>query len=70
MLESLFLLHITIGAIKFGDLLSVNACQGLMAQLAGCELPFQCAHGRPTIIPLLQLNALIFEKAGIYSYFT
>lgn len=39
-------------AIKFGDLLSEASSQQLLSRLSDCQLPFQCAHGRPTIIPL------------------
>ena len=37
------------GAIMFGD--EVTSCQarGLISQLAKCRLPFQCAHGRPSV---------------------
>lgn len=39
-------------AIMFNDHLSVEDCKALIARLAGCALPFQCAHGRPSMIPL------------------
>nr|WJN24873.1 mismatch repair and meiotic recombination protein [Farysia itapuensis] len=39
-------------AIMFNDPLSKAACQTLMSRLALCQFPFQCAHGRPTIVPL------------------
>ncbi|KAJ3648441.1 hypothetical protein Zmor_020245 [Zophobas morio] len=44
------------GAIKFGDLLSRNECIMHLKKLTGCNLPFQCAHGRPTLTPLINLN--------------
>ena len=25
--------------------------------LSDCKLPFQCAHGRPTMVPLVKLNS-------------
>ena len=25
--------------------------------LSACKLPFQCAHGRPTMVPLVKLNS-------------
>ena len=43
------------GAIMFGDELSREECQQLIAQLASCRNPFQCAHGRPSAAPLLLL---------------
>ncbi|XP_029316568.1 DNA mismatch repair protein Mlh3 isoform X2 [Cottoperca gobio] len=41
------------GAIKFNDSLSRDECYSLVASLASCQLPFQCAHGRPSIAPLV-----------------
>lgn len=44
-------------AIMFGDYLSVSQCRDLMEQLRTCRLPFQCAHGRPSIVPLVELQS-------------
>ncbi|CAB4429445.1 unnamed protein product [Rhizophagus irregularis] len=44
------------GAIKFNDKLSLQQCEELVAKLAECDFPFQCAHGRPSMIPVLYLN--------------
>ena len=43
------------GAIMFGDELSLPECEALMAGLAKCRFPFQCAHGRPSLSPLVTL---------------
>ena len=43
------------GAIMFGDVLSRAECRELVARLARCRLPFQCAHGRPSMLPLVTL---------------
>ena len=43
------------GAIMFGDELSYPDMCSLIYQLHECRLPFQCAHGRPSIYPLLVL---------------
>ena len=40
------------GALRFGDQLELQDCQTLLHKLSQCKLPFQCAHGRPTIVPL------------------
>ena len=37
----------------FGDVLTPAQCDKLIADLAACTFPFQCAHGRPTIVPIL-----------------
>ncbi|XP_054894155.1 DNA mismatch repair protein Mlh3 isoform X2 [Poeciliopsis prolifica] len=43
------------GAIKFNDTLSRDECHSLVASLSSCQLPFQCAHGRPSIVPLVDI---------------
>jgi DNA mismatch repair protein MLH3 len=43
-------------AIMFGDYLSISQCQDILDQLSQCQLPFQCAHGRPSIVPLIELD--------------
>uniref|UniRef100_UPI00398E92F7 DNA mismatch repair protein Mlh3-like n=1 Tax=Pristiophorus japonicus TaxID=55135 RepID=UPI00398E92F7 len=50
------------GAVKFGDGLSVEECGSLMESLASCDLPFQCAHGRPSMLPLADLHHLETDK--------
>ncbi|KAA8649178.1 hypothetical protein EYZ11_007431 [Aspergillus tanneri] len=40
-------------AIMFNDKLTIDECQKLVQRLARCVFPFQCAHGRPSMIPLL-----------------
>ncbi|KAI0303906.1 hypothetical protein BC826DRAFT_980327 [Russula brevipes] len=40
------------GAIMFNDPLSVEQCERLMVQLSETAFPFQCAHGRPSLVPL------------------
>lgn len=50
-------------AIMFGDMLTLEQCQEVLNALARCDLPFQCAHGRPTVAPLLQMAALIPDAA-------
>lgn len=40
------------GAIMFNDALSIDQCERLMAQLAETAFPFQCAHGRPSLVAL------------------
>ncbi|XP_061092708.1 DNA mismatch repair protein Mlh3 isoform X2 [Conger conger] len=43
------------GAIKFNHSLSVEECCSLVGSLSTCQLPFQCAHGRPSMVPLADL---------------
>ena len=43
-------------AIMFNDVLTVDQCRKLISDLAECQFPFQCAHGRPSMVPLLNLG--------------
>jgi DNA mismatch repair protein MLH3 len=45
-------------AIMFNDHLRIEECQALVARLARCAFPFQCAHGRPSMVPILDLRSL------------
>lgn len=46
-------------AVKFNDPLSTGEMDRILRELAECQLPFQCAHGRPTVAPMLGLNELM-----------
>lgn len=50
------------GAIKFNDRLSLEESHRLIEALSLCQLPFQCAHGRPSMLPLADLDHLEQEK--------
>ncbi|KAH8587702.1 hypothetical protein B0O99DRAFT_694256 [Bisporella sp. PMI_857] len=45
------------GAIMFNDVLSNDQCDTLIRQLGQCKFPFQCAHGRPSLIPLVETGS-------------
>ncbi|ORY45425.1 hypothetical protein LY90DRAFT_671538 [Neocallimastix californiae] len=45
-------------AIKFDDPLNLKECREIVEQMPSLKFPFQCAHGRPTIIPLINLTYL------------
>lgn len=45
----------------FNDELTQTQCESLLQNLADSMFPFQCAHGRPSLVPLLDL--------GIYNTF-
>ncbi|KAL3232053.1 hypothetical protein MRX96_023133 [Rhipicephalus microplus] len=40
------------GAIKFGSFLEKSECNSILKALSKCSLPFQCAHGRPSLMPI------------------
>lgn len=44
-------------AVMFNDVLSIEECQNLISRLSRCVFPFQCAHGRPSMIPILDLTS-------------
>ncbi|KAK4196066.1 putative DNA mismatch repair protein MLH3 [Triangularia verruculosa] len=43
-------------AIMFNDVLTTEECSELVQKLASCAFPFQCAHGRPSMVPLVHLG--------------
>lgn len=43
-------------AVMFNDELSWVDCETLVRRLAGCRFPFQCAHGRPSMVPLVSVG--------------
>ncbi|XP_039282697.1 DNA mismatch repair protein Mlh3 [Nilaparvata lugens] len=43
------------GAIKFGDAISLTTAQCLLKKLSQCRAPYQCAHGRPVLAPIIEL---------------
>ncbi|KAH3902352.1 uncharacterized protein SCODWIG_00853 [Saccharomycodes ludwigii] len=43
-------------SIMFGDELTLDDCQSLVTKLAECNMPFNCAHGRPSIVPLFNID--------------
>uniref|UniRef100_A0A147BG33 Putative dna mismatch repair protein n=1 Tax=Ixodes ricinus TaxID=34613 RepID=A0A147BG33_IXORI len=51
------------GAIKFGSVLDLSECRKMLAALSRCSLPFQCAHGRPSLSPVVDLRFLPPDKA-------
>ncbi|GMI86304.1 MUTL protein homolog 3 [Hibiscus trionum] len=46
------------GAIMFGDSLLPSECSLIVEELKQTSLCFQCAHGRPTTAPIVNLEAL------------
>ena len=44
-------------AVKAHDKLTMEECDALLDQMAQCELPYCCPHGRPTILHI-SLNEL------------
>uniref|UniRef100_A0A0R0HRB2 MutL C-terminal dimerisation domain-containing protein n=1 Tax=Glycine max TaxID=3847 RepID=A0A0R0HRB2_SOYBN len=46
------------GAIMFGDSLLPSECSFIVEELKHTSLCFQCAHGRPATVPLVNLEAL------------
>ena len=54
-------------AIMFGDVLDDNDCKNLLSSLSKCALSFNCAHGRPSVIPLLDLNGAMNSEIKLPS---
>lgn len=56
-------------AIMFNDELSIEQCENLVQRLADCAFPFQCAHGRPSMIPLVDMAAVsAFDHSGMNAF--
>lgn len=45
-----------LGAIMFNDALTKAECETMVNRLSHCSFPFQCAHGRPSMAPLIDLG--------------
>jgi len=45
-------------AIMFNDMLTNDECRDLINRLSHCAFPFQCAHGRPSMVPLIDIGSL------------
>lgn len=45
-------------AVMFNDELSPGQSKVLIGRLAECIFPFQCAHGRPSLVPLVELGVV------------
>lgn len=43
-------------AIMFNDVLNKRQCCSLISRLSQCSFPFQCAHGRPSMVPIVNLG--------------
>ena len=57
-------------AIMFNDHLSKEECTTLVETLASCAFPFQCAHGRPSMIPLADLAATTYPSGAPIAFET
>jgi len=44
------------GAVMFGQCLSQEDCLQLLCDLVQCQAPFQCAHGRPSLAPIVRIS--------------
>ncbi|KAK4185816.1 putative DNA mismatch repair protein MLH3 [Podospora australis] len=44
-------------SIMFNDSLTKEQCTELVQQLAACAFPFRCAHGRPSMVPLVHIGS-------------
>jgi DNA mismatch repair ATPase MutL len=43
-------------AVMFGDVLTEEKCKQIISDLSKCDMSFICAHGRPSVVPLLDLD--------------
>lgn len=52
-------------AIMFNDALSKMECELLVRRLSETAFPFQCAHGRPSLSPLVELGSVPHSELDI-----
>ena len=45
-------------AIMFGDVLTEEVCKQVIQDLSNCDMSFICAHGRPSVVPLIDLASI------------
>lgn len=57
-------------SIMFGDDLRREECVGLVERLRNCSQPYYCAHGRPSIVKVMdiQSSSLVNKKTFIEDY--
>ena len=51
-------------AIMFNDELGLEECEALVRKLSECKFPFQCAHGRPSMVPLVGISGWMESVEG------
>ncbi|OAG07262.1 uncharacterized protein CC84DRAFT_1163476 [Paraphaeosphaeria sporulosa] len=51
-------------AIMFNDELSMEECRALVRELCKCVFPFMCAHGRPSMIPLVDIGTVLSSETS------
>lgn len=51
-------------AIMFNDELSKDECEALVEKLADCVFPFMCAHGRPSMVPIIDMGRVLNGASG------
>lgn len=49
----------------FNDPLSAEECSALLDRLVECAFPFQCAHGRPSMVPVVDLGQGMSQLGGL-----
>lgn len=52
----------------FNDPLTLDQCHELLERLSKCVFPFQCAHGRPSMIPVADLGSSSISLGHSTSY--
>lgn len=52
-------------AIMFNDPLTTGQCSALLDRLTQCAFPFQCAHGRPSMVPLVDLGEGLIQLGNM-----
>ncbi|PBP16978.1 hypothetical protein BUE80_DR012276, partial [Diplocarpon rosae] len=51
-------------AIMFNDVLTKRQCEAVVERLSRCRFPFVCAHGRPSLVPIVGVGGLRLGGGG------
>ncbi|PBP16063.1 hypothetical protein BUE80_DR013149 [Diplocarpon rosae] len=51
-------------AIMFNDVLTKRQCEAVVERLSRCRFPFVCAHGRPSLVPIVGVGGLRLGVGG------
>lgn len=52
----------------FNDPLTLEQCSDLLNRLVRCAFPFQCAHGRPSMVPVVGLGDSMVQLGNVLEH--
>ena len=55
-----------VGAVMFNDPLTNEQAMTLLEKLTATQFPFQCAHGRPSLVPIINVGGLTTSTRSLH----